>query len=162
MLSAIKMQELIDAGYDARLLALFKLVPKAYAAIQGIDGMLDKIDTLTKEGLHGKAFLQEAKKRELGPMESIEFLAQLLDDLTARLPRIVEILADPAGAPVPANLNHQWQVASSLAYEANDQTIDAIVIYWARLESDIASMAAHNTIIKEPGLKAKLEHLLAL
>lgn len=76
-----------------------------------------------------------------------------LKDLGAALPKLSDVRANPAKAKVPADLHHQYLVASAISHEIKENDAKIWAVYLGRLEADIASMAANNAIQRDDKLK---------
>ena len=76
-----------------------------------------------------------------------------ITNLGAGLPKIPEILANPAKAKVPDDPHFQYVVASAIAKNIDHKTASKFAEYLARLMPDIRSMAAHDAIARDPSLK---------
>ena len=80
-------------------------------------------------------------------------LVEWLKSLGAGLPRLADILINPTKAKVPTELNHQYVIASAISRNADLKTAEVFSKYLTRLPPDLASMASHDGIQRDPTLK---------
>lgn len=77
-----------------------------------------------------------------------------LGHLTAGLPRMADILADPMKAKVPADPHYQYVIAGSITRNLSTKNAGVLAKYLGRLSPDVASMAAHDAMARDNTLQA--------
>jgi hypothetical protein len=74
-------------------------------------------------------------------------------ELMKKAPRIPDILANPEGAPIPAEVSIRYAVAAGLANAADANNFAAVLKYAGRLDPEYAVMTALDATTRLPALK---------
>jgi len=98
-----------------------------------------------------KSVLESAARSILGEGFAHQF-STFLDRITAGLPKIADILADPTKAKMPADAHFQWLIAGTISRNMNAKNAPAFAKYLARMSPDIASMCVHDAISRDRAL----------
>lgn len=157
----------IRRGMDPRLIAHSKLRPNLLHYMMNRDKdnriieptgpafctprSIERVDKYFKAGLPDAQIVKGAQAN-CGEAYAQD-LATFLKDLGAGLPKLSEIRANPTTAKVPEELNHQYVIAAAISHSIDKASADTWAKYLARLTPDIASMAAHNAMQRDKGLK---------
>ena len=112
--------------------------------------LFDELNSAAGKGASAADLLLLAKKTLKDGQAKGEFIA-FISNLAAGLPKLRDILDNPATAKVPSAPNFQYVVASAIAKAVrNKEEAAQYAIYLARLEPDIASIAAHDIAHNDP------------
>lgn len=152
-----------EHGWDKRLIAFLKLRPELVhkvdpnhpsfptpRALENFNRVLKDTENVDPKKLKG--ILSNAAVAILGEGFSRQF-DQFLDRLTAGLPKIADILADPLKAAVPADNHFQWLMGGTIARNMTTKNAGAFAKYLGRLTPDVASMAVHDAFLRDKALK---------
>lgn len=146
-------------GWDSRLVAFLTLRPGEIHNVSQTDPAfstprsLEKLnDVLKKLPVDVKnTTLENMSMAVCGDGFTRQFMT-FITNLGANLPKIPEILANPAKAKVPTDPHFQYVVASAVAKNIDAKTASKFAEYLARLMPDIRSMAAHDAIARDASL----------
>lgn len=147
-------------NWDGRLVAFLSIRPDeihkvsqndpAFATPRSLE-MLDKVlKTLPVDAKDGT--LENMSHAVCGEGFTRQFMT-FIKNLGANLPKISDILANPAKAKVPTDPHYQYVVASAVAKNITAQNAVKFAEYLSRLMPDIRSMAAHDAIARDGSLK---------
>ncbi len=147
-------------GWDSRLVAFLTLRPGEIHNVSATDPSfstprsLEMFNTVLKTlPIDTKgAVLDDMAKAVCGDGFARQFMT-FITNLGANLPKIPEILANPAKAKVPTDPHFQYVVASAVAKNIDTKTASKFAEYLGRLMPDIRSMAAHDAIARDPSLR---------
>jgi MoxR-like ATPase len=152
-------------GWDKRLIAFIQLRPELIhkvdvnhpsfptpRSLENFNKVLRDSDKLGLDQRTLKAVLENAALAILGEGFARQF-ASFLDRLAAGLPKIADILADPAKAKVPGESHFQYLMAGTIARNMTAKNAPIFAKYLARLLPDIASMCVSDAIGRDKALK---------
>ena len=147
-------------GWDPRLVAYLTLRPEdihkvsdadpAFPTPRSLERFNDVLKKLPPET--NKVTLENMAQAVLGDGFSRQFMT-FITNLAAGMPKMQDILANPSKAKVPSDPHYQYVVASAVAKNIDRKTATRFAEYLSRLMPDIRSMAAHDAISRDPGLK---------
>lgn len=152
-----------EHGWDKRLIAFLKLRPElvhkvdpnhpAFPTPRALENFNKVLrDTEGTDPKLLKTILGNAAVAILGDGFARQF-ETFLDRLTAGLPKISEILADPMGAKVPSDHHFQWLMSGTIARNLTAKNAGSFAKYLGRLSPDLASMAAHDAFQRDNSLR---------
>jgi len=147
-------------GWDARLIAFLSLRPDEIQKVSEINPAFPTARSLENLNKVLKRLPVDAPKIAVensahmicGEGFSRQFMT-FLNNLTAGLPRMPDIKANPSKAKVPEDPHYQWVIGSAVSKELNMQNAAHLAIYLDRLMPDVRSMAAHDAMTRDPSLK---------
>lgn len=161
-------------GWDKRLIAFLQLRPELVhkvdtnhpsfptpRSLENFNKVLRDSDALGLDQKSLKTVLGNAALAILGEGFARQF-ESFLDRLAAGLPKIADILADPAKAKMPSDSHFQYLMGGTIARNMTAKNAPQFAIYLGRMLPDIASMCVHDAISRDkalqniPALKALL------
>lgn len=151
-------------GWDSRLVAFLTLRPGEIHNVSQTDPSFSTPRSLEMLNNVMRKLPLDAKNTTIENMAMAvcgegftrQFLT-FLTNLSANLPKIPEILANPSKAKVPTDPHFQYVVASAIAKNIDAKTASRFAEYLERLMPDIRSMAAHDAIARDPSLSNNKE-----
>lgn len=151
-------------GWDSRLVAFLTLRPGEIHNVSQTDPSFSTPRSLEMLNNVMKKLSVDAKNTTIENMAMAvcgegftrQFMT-FLTNLSANLPKIPEILANPTKAKVPTDPHFQYVVASAIAKNIDAKTASKFAEYLERLMPDIRSMAAHDAIARDPSLSNNKE-----
>lgn len=143
-------------GWDSRLVAFLTLRPgeihnvsqtdPSFSTPRSLEMFNNVLKTLPLDVKNNT--LENCAQAVCGDGFSRQFMT-FITNLGANLPKLPEILANPAKAKVPQDPHFQYVVASAIAKNIDPKTASKFAEYLARLMPDIRSMAAHDAIARD-------------
>lgn len=153
-------------GWDKRLIAFLQLRPELIhkvdanhpafptpRALENFNRVLRDTEAMKLEGQPLKTVLQNAAVAILGEGFERQFSA-FLDRLTAGLPKIADILADPMKAKLPNDQHFQFLIGGAISRNLTAKNAAQFAKYLGRLSPDIASMCVHDAFGRDKSLKS--------
>lgn len=151
-------------AWDPRLVAYLSLRPEdihkvsdadpAFPTPRSLEMFNNVLKSLPVET--NKVTLENVAQAIAGDGFARQFMT-FITNLAAGLPKMSDILANPAKAKVPSDPHYQYVVASAIAKNIDAKTAGKFAEYLERLMPDIRSMAAHDAITRDPSLKGNKE-----
>jgi hypothetical protein len=130
------------------------------AIVAGIDSGAEKVTPSARSwGVIARRFASLPRERRLplisgrvGKSVALEYEA--FRDVIGRAPSIASIIADPDGAPLPADIGIQWMLASAIARVAKPETFAALATYARRMQIEFETVAICGAARRDAGLMA--------
>jgi len=146
-------------GWDSRLIAFLTLRPGEIHNVSQTDPAFSTPRSLEMLNNTLKSLPMDVKKTTLencaqaicGDGFTRQFMT-FIENLGAHLPKLPEILANPAKAKVPQDPHFQYVVAAAIAKNIDGKTANKFAEYLARLIPEIRSLAAHDAIARDSSL----------
>lgn len=154
-------------GWDSRLVAFLTLRPGEIHNVSQTDPSfptprsLEMLsDTLKSLPVDVKAnTIENVSLAIVGEGFTRQFMT-FITNLSANLPKLSDILANPTKAKVPQDPHFQYVVAAAIAKNIDGKSAAKFAEYLSRLMPDIRSMAAHEAIARDGSLAEALKSLI--
>lgn len=144
----------VERGIDNRLLAFIQLRPPQLHMMSETDPAWPSprtLEMLSRVMHEDTKIIIRAAQALCGDGFSTEFY-KFLKDSGANLPKMADILKNPKGAVVPTELDQQHLVAMAISAHIKAENAETWAIYLRRLPPDMASVAAHYAMQRNPEL----------
>ena len=134
-----------EHNWDPRLLGFLKKFPEMNHMMSNEDpawpnpARWEEVNKFMNLSIQG---IQDVASAIIGKGPAIKFGAEL-EAMQVGIPRIADVIANPNGASVPNDDQHQYVVSRMLQRVVTDTNVDKIITYAKRLTPDIASRMAN-------------------